>query len=97
MNQGASIASLLLLALVLANAPFFFARFLLLGPIKQARPIWLLLEIALAYAIFIAAGLMLEQHFGQLQAQGWQFYVVSACLFLSMGFPGFVLRFLLKK
>ena len=97
MTQSAAITALLLLALLLANWPFFSARFLLLGPHKAQQPVYLLLEILFAYALFLASAWGLEGHFGQVQPQGWQFYAVSFCLFLCMGFPGLVCRYLLKK
>jgi hypothetical protein len=28
--------------------------------------------------------------------QSWEFYAVSACLFIVLAFPGFVLRYLYK-
>ncbi len=97
--QGTAWASgaLLLLALFLANAPFFTGRFFLFGPSKAQRPGLLLLELVVAYAAFVAAGMALESYVGQRQPQAWQFYAVSASLFLSMAFPGFVWRYLLKR
>jgi hypothetical protein len=97
MTQNALITGLLLLAIVLANAPFASPRFLLFGLSKTQRPVWQLFEIVLFYGAFIALARLGEGYFGQVQTQGWQFYVVSFCLFLSMAFPGFVWRYLLKK
>ena len=97
MNLNSSITLLLVLGVLLANAPFCYGRFLFLGPHKWQRPGFLLLELLLAYAIFLGLGWGLEGYFGQRQAQAWQFYAVSLCLFLTLGFPGFVARFLLKK
>ena len=97
MGQGAAMSGLLLLALMLANAPFVFSRFLGFAANKQQKPIWLILELLLAYGVFIGIGRAIEAHFGQNAPQAWQFYAVSFCLFLSMAFPGFVWRYLLKK
>ncbi len=97
MHGGVAITALLALAFLLANAPFFSSRFFFLGPQKQQRPGFLLLELVLAYGLFIALGFALESYQGQASPQAWQFYAVSLCLFLSMAFPGFVLRYLLKK
>ena len=97
MMQSAAITALLLLAVVLANAPFCYERFLFLGGSKARQPAWRLLELLLFYGAFLALARAAEAHFGQVQAQGWQFYAVSLCLFLSMAFPGFVWCYLLKK
>jgi hypothetical protein len=97
MGQGAAMTGLLLLALLLANAPFVFSRFLGLGANKTQKPAWLVLELLLAYGIFVVLGRAIEAYFGQNAPQAWQFYAVSLCLFLCMAFPGFVWRYLLKK
>ena len=41
-------------------------------------------------------GLALEQSAGQIYPQGWEFYAVTAALFLTLAFPGFVYRYLLR-
>lgn len=90
-------SGLLLLALVLANAPFISSRFCGFGVDKRQRPILLIVELLLAYLAWVLVGRSIEAHFGQNAPQAWQFYAVSFCLFLSMAFPGFVWRYLLKK
>ena len=97
MGQSTAMSGLLLLAFLLANMPFAFPRLLGLGPDKRQHPAGLLLELALSYALLIGLGRALEQHYGQIAPQAWQFYAVSLCLFLCMAFPGFVWRYLLKK
>ena len=37
-----------------------------------------------------------EHQAGQIVAQGWEFYAVTAALFVTLAFPGFVYRYLLK-
>ena len=97
MGQSAAISGLLFAALLLANAPFVFARFLGFAADKRQQPLWLVVELLLAYVAFIGLGHAVEAYFGQNSLQTWQFYAVSLCLFLSMAFPGFVWRYLLKK
>jgi hypothetical protein len=97
MGQNGAMTALLLAAVLLANAPFVFARFLGWGANKQQRPAYLIVELLIAYGLFVAIGRALEAHYGQNAPQAWQFYAVSFCLFLSMAFPGFVWRYLLKK
>lgn len=87
----------LLLALVAANLPFFVTRRLLV--LKTSTPktfAWHCLELLLMYLLVGAIGLLLEQSLGQIAPQRWEFYAITACLFLTFAFPGFVWRFLLK-
>lgn len=97
---------LLLLFVLLANLPWLSSRFLTVLPIgarwaadTSKKPVWLcLLELVIFY--FLAGTLA---HFaeirlqGQAYAQGWEFYAVTACLFLVFAFPGFVYYFLWRK
>ena len=85
----------LLLAAVAANLPFLNERQFLLGPSRSPKGFgWRLLELSVYAALVVAAGLALERHLGQVQSQGWAFYAVIACIFLTLGFPGFVWRYL---
>jgi hypothetical protein len=89
--HSASIWLVLLLALVAANAPYFSQRILLLGPKRRPKPVgWRLLELALMAGLTLLIGFALEARLGQRHAQGWEFYAASACLFITLGFPGFV-------
>jgi hypothetical protein len=45
--------------------------------------------IGVAYAI--------ESVIGNAFPQGWQFYAVTVCLYLVLGFPGFVHRYLRRR
>ncbi len=50
-----------------------------------------------AYFITIVIAYFTEQFvMGQVWPQGWEFYSVTACLFLVFSFPGFVYRMLWK-
>jgi hypothetical protein len=40
--------------------------------------------------------LLLEQSLGQIAPQGWEFYAITGTLFVTLAFPGFVYRYLLK-
>jgi hypothetical protein len=78
-----------------ANAPFFSARILLCGPFKPQRGVgWRLLELLILGAVVVIAGMGWEAHLGQRHPQGWEFYAVIVCLLLTLGFPGFVWRYL---
>jgi Protein of unknown function (DUF2818) len=91
--------ALLLMAVVLANLPFFTERIFAIknpaqGKVKSLG--WRVLEILVYYGITIGAGVLLEGRLGQIHKQGWQFYGVTFCLFLVLAYPGFVIRYLKK-
>lgn len=94
-----STAALLLLALVLANLPFFSERILLLrapaAGVKGAG--WRLLELLLLYFLAGFAAWLLESRAGQVHAQRWEFYATTACLFMVFAYPGYVWRYLWRR
>ncbi|MFM8576683.1 MAG: DUF2818 family protein [Limnohabitans sp.] len=95
MSQSLQIGVLLMLAVLAANLPFASQRLLLLGPVRAAKSLaWRLLELVLLYFVVGGVGLMLEQHAGQIAPQGWEFYAITATMFLTLAFPGFVYRYL---
>lgn len=98
MNQTALIWLVLATALVAANLPFVNDRWLAVLPRSKPKTLWLrLLELVLLYIAVGALGLALEQRVGQIYPQGWEFYATTACLFLTLAFPGFVYRYLYKR
>ena len=89
-------ALLLGLAFLAANLPWFSNRFLYLIPLKSAEKnvAWCLLELLVLYFITGLIAYFAElTTFGQVAPQGWEFYAVTACLFLVFSFPGFVYKF----
>ncbi|AMO21935.1 DUF2818 family protein [Ramlibacter solisilvae] len=97
MSQSASIWLVIVAALVAANLPFINQR--LLGVVPLSRPKSLavrLAELVLLYLLVGGLGVLLEQRAGQVSPQGWQFYAVTAALFVTFAFPGFVWRYLLR-
>lgn len=88
----------ILLALFSANLPFFNERLFAVIPLSFiVKPIWLrLLELAGLYFLVGAVAHMLESRIGNAFAQGWEFYAVTACLFIVLAYPGFVLRYMRK-
>jgi hypothetical protein len=94
-----STAALLLLALVLANLPFFSERILFLRAAPAAgKPLgWRLLELVILYFVTGAIAWLLESRAGQVHAQRWEFYAVTVCLFLVFAYPGYVYRYLWRK
>ncbi len=87
-----------LAGLVLANLPFASQR--LFGVITMRLPKQLplrLLELVVLYFVVLGIGLLLEKRAGQIAPQGWEFYAVTAAVFLTLAFPGFVYRYLLRS
>lgn len=87
-------------ALVAANLPFMNDRWLSVGPVAsvQKKPMWgRLLELVLLYFVVGALAWLLERRSGQVYPQGWEFYAVTATLFVTLAFPGFVWRYLTKR
>jgi Na+(H+)/acetate symporter ActP len=86
---------LLLLAILAANLPWFSDRLFYVIPLKH-RPksvAWCLLELIVLYFVVGAIAFYTEYAtYGQMAPQKWEFYTVTACLFLVFAFPGFVYR-----
>lgn len=99
MSITASIWLIILAALVAANLPFINQRLGIVGPLMQGRkPLWVrLLEMIVFYLLVGGLGLVLERRAGQVSPQGWEFYAVTAALFLTLAFPGFVYRYLVHR
>jgi hypothetical protein len=96
----ASLASwfVILLAALAANLPFLSERLFVVVPLgRDTKPAWLRLgEVVFLYFLILGAGYFLESRIGNVFSQGWQFYAITACLFLVLAYPGFVFRYLRK-
>ena len=91
---------LLLLVLLAANLPWFSERLFYLIPLKKQPKsfAWCLLELIVLYFVMGAIAIYTEYStMGQTVHQKWEFYAVTACLFLVFAFPGFVYRYFWKK
>ncbi len=89
--------AVIVLALVAANAPFVSQRWAIVGPRLSHKSLGLrLLELVAAYLIVGAVALFLEETMGQIAQQAWEFYAITLTLFMTLAFPGFVFRYLLK-
>lgn len=85
---------------VLANLPFFTERrFLGIFPRRSGKSgVVVVLEVVILFALALLVFRGLEVGaYGAAYGQGWEFYVVAACLFAVAGFPGFVRRCLWKE
>lgn len=98
MSQSITNWLLILLAFVAANLPFLNQRLLAIFPLRGGKTLaWRLLELVIWYFVVGGVGLLLEQRAGQISPQGWQFYAITGCLFVTLAFPGFVYRYLLRR
>jgi hypothetical protein len=88
----------ILLALFSANLPFFNERLFAVIPLPLAvKPVWLrLIELFVLYLLVGVVAHLLESRIGSAFPQGWEFYAVTACLFLVLAYPGFVMRYMRK-
>ena len=98
MSQTASIWLVIVVALLAANLPFLADRAVLgVWPRPASKPLALrLAELVVLYFLVGGLGLALERRAGQIAPQGWEFYAVTAALFLTLAFPGFVWRYLVR-
>lgn len=95
MDQTIAVWLVLAVGVLAANLPYLSERLLLVGPRRAPKGAgWRLLELALMAVLTFAVGALLESRIGQRHAQGWEFYAAAACLFITLGFPGFVWRYL---
>ena len=98
MNSQSLSWAIIVLALVAANLPFLSNRAFLLRPMVGSKPLALrILELAILYFLVGAVALVVEQSRGRATPQGWEFYAVTASLFLTLAFPGFVYRYLYRR
>lgn len=94
-----AVIALLLVALVFANLPFLSER---IGFIIQPKSmhkafIWRVLELVALYFVVGFISRLLERKVITPQVQHWEFYAVTASLFIVLAFPGFVYRFLWRR
>lgn len=95
----------ILLALALANLPFLNESVFGFIPLKPAepgsvrtKPLWVrLLELLVLYFVVGAAAHVLEARIGNVFDQSKEFYMLTVPLFVTLAFPGFVMRYLRKR
>lgn len=99
MSQTAAIWLVILAALVAANLPFLNDRWFIVGPrALRGKPFAVrALELLLLYLLVGVLALVIEKRAGQIAPQGWEFYAVTVALFITLAFPGFVYRYLMRR
>ncbi|MCD9473053.1 hypothetical protein CJF26_21410 [Photobacterium phosphoreum] len=65
-------------------------------PLVQKSFIVRLLELLVFYGYTGVLGFALELNMGNMFPQNWEFYAITFSLFLVMGYPGFVYRYLMR-
>ena len=99
MDVGIASWLVIVIAFAAANLPFFNDKVFALIPIaSQRKPLIVrLAEMVVLYFVVGSIGFGLEGHIGNRFTQTWEFYAISGCLFLVLGFPGFIVRYLRKR
>lgn len=99
MSLTASVWLVIVAAFIAANLPFLNHRWLVLGPVaSRHKPlVGRLAELVLLYFLVGGMALLLERRAGQIAPQGWEFYAITGTLFITLAFPGFVYRYLLRR
>lgn len=99
MSQTASIWLVIVAALIAANLPFVNQRWFAVGPQSAARKALpgRLAELVVMYFAVGALALLLERRAGQIAPQAWEFYAITGTLFVTLAFPGFVFRYLMRR
>lgn len=100
----------ILLALLAANVPFLNQHLFAVVPLGRGqsglegeertgfrKSIWLrLIELIVLYFAVGGVAYAMESTLGNVFRHGWEFYAITACLFLVFAFPGYVFRYLYK-
>lgn len=106
MNPAVAVAVVIVLAVLAANLPFVNDRLFGVIPLSSAggmlkqgrKAFWLrLLELAVLYFVVGGVARLLEAQLGGLHVQRWEFYAITACLFIVLAYPGFVHRYLRRR
>ena len=97
MSPSLSVWLVVFLAVTGAMLPFVSQK--LFGVLSLSKPKTLgarLLELIACYFLVGGVALLLEKNAGQIAPQGWEFYAITGTMFITLAFPGFVYRYLLK-
>ena len=99
MSLTGSVWLVIVAALIAANLPFINQRWLVVGPATaHGKPlVGRLAELILLYFLVGGLALLLERRAGQIAPQGREFYAITGTMFLTLAFPGFVYRYLLRR
>lgn len=98
MTLSLAVWLVIVLAVVGANLPFVSQRLMVIGPLRPSKGLgWRLCEMGVFYLFVGIVAVGLEQYLGQIYPQQWEFYATTLALFVTLAFPGFVFRFLMRR
>lgn len=102
MNQTVAVWLLIVIALAAANLPFINERLFALIPLGSDRRadksfLLRLIELVALYGLVGLLGYLFESAIGNPFRQRWEFYAVTFSLFVVLAFPGFVMRYLMRR
>lgn len=89
----AKLIGVLALAVLLLSYPGWRNRGVPVGKPVLPR----LIEVLVLYLMVGTLGLAFEMNIGNAFTQGWEFYAITLSLYLVLAYPGFVLRYLLRR
>jgi len=107
MTTTIGVVLIVVLAVLAANLPFLSER--LLGVMslhgrrgwvsaRGLKAFWVrCLELLVLYAMVGWIARLVEGRIGGVAPQGWEFYVITASLFVVFAYPGFVYRYLRRS
>ena len=87
------LALLVAVAIVLLACPGWLNR----GQTVHKSFLVRLIELLVFYALVGVLGFAFEINIGNAFSQDWSFYAITLSLFLVLGYPGFVFRYLLRR
>ena len=97
MTSSVAIWMVVFLAVAGATLPFVSQRLLGVLSLSKSKTLGMrLLELIACYFLVGGVALLLEKNAGQIAPQGWEFYAITGTMFITLAFPGFVYRYLLK-
>ncbi len=102
MNQSVAVWLLIVIALAAANLPFINERLFALIPlgsgVQQDKSFLLrVIELVVSYGLVGLLGYLFESTLGNPFKQRWEFYAITFSLFVVLAFPGFVIRYLMRR
>lgn len=99
-NQSIAVWLLIVLAVTAANLPFINERLFGLIKLRQSpiKPPWVVtVEVVVLFVLTAAIGLAFEASLANPFPHGGTLITIGMCIFVVLGFPGFVYRYLLKR
>jgi hypothetical protein len=102
MNQTVAVWLLIVIALAAANLPFINERLFALIPLGSGEQVdksflLRLIELVALYGLVGLLGYLFESTLGNPFKQRWEFYAITFSLFVVLAFPGFVIRYLMRR